>query len=605
MTTLQQDPTPATDLISVLIRPDRFTFSNVLSIEPPVNLVDGLSSLSSSINLVTIALLEKACYSASDVAILAGTLDLVRTLIQLWLSTEDTTVAQAALRFLVKALVIDHPECVNGEPAATPFGESALPRGQGLMWRRMFQDKDVYELFFSICSHFNVGQDGHLSKPRKTIAQARLLDFLKVFADYDMVCTAQMPDIERYYRVRAGGLLQFATLTMIDYKDDVLMHMTLIDFFGAFLSGNPGEMGVHARRVQTADVERHLRNRLSFLVAAGLHARTISMYFEPDKYDSSDLNYLYNASASYIMVYNTFCPSHLLEDPSTSFYDILARLSSVLRAVPQYNWAINKVPRHDLRVLSSLPRVALLPGILLETDYSSLLEFIPLRPTSTAALETLAVIFGGPKYKGPSSRLEYQGYMEMEKSAARLLYALYYKSQPFFWREVIGAAETIALKERALAAIHLIGSVIGAAWGTTTIDLKSSVFASRAFISSNSRLTEDNITPPSGLLAILTTPTFETVIAFLHSPPPTYSQLIGGKGDVESAAYEVAVAKYDVLKLLYEKLKEFELFGRSEEAAGIPKGRVQQTIIETQQRINQGPMGGSSQVGGRVATLEL
>ena len=601
MPTLQQDPTPVTDLITTLIQPRRYTFSNVLSIQPPVDFVTGLIVQSPPINIVTISLLEKACYSASDVSIVAGKAEVVRALIRTWLFTENTLVAQSALIFLVKALNIDHPVSKGGESATIPTGESTLPKGQGLMWRRIFHDKDVYGQIFSLCGLTTIGQDGQLNRSGKTIAQARLLDFLKIFADHETVNNSQIPEVERLYGLKEGGLLQFAALHMVDYKEDVLIHMTLIDFFRAYLSGDSGEFGIYSSALNSSSEGYDVANRLKFLISNGLHARTISYYIEPELYSSLDLNYLYGSAASYVVAYASYCYTHLLNEPSSSIVAILSRLSIVLHSIPKGQWAIDKLPRHDLKVLSSLPRVTLLPT----ATRPSLLNFIPLHPASTAGFETLDIVFGGPKDITRSSSLEYQHYMGLEKAVSRMLYFLYTKWFPSFWKDVISAAETVAVKERALAAIDLLGSIVGATWDRIPSNTNLSALASGVPLPTDSQFIGSAVVPLSGALTVMTSPAYGIVIPYLLRPAQVFSNLVGGRGDAESAAYKIAVAKYDVLRLLNRKLKEYDSSDSSEENAQVSVDRVRQTIIAGQFRLSQGSMGGNSEVGGRIGTSEL
>ena len=79
-------------------------------------------------------------------------------------------------------------------------------------------------------------------------------------------------------------------------------------------------------------------------------------------------------------------------------------------------------------------------------------------------------------------------------------------------------------------------------------------------------------------------------------PAQTFSNLVGGgRGDVESAAYRVAVAKHDVLALLHQELKGW--MGAHPDARDM--------VATVGRRVAQGPMGGTSEVGGRIGTMEL
>ena len=64
--TLQQDPTPAITLVMRLIDVPEISFGDVLELEPQVDFAAGLLSESEPINMVILALLEKAKCSEGD-----------------------------------------------------------------------------------------------------------------------------------------------------------------------------------------------------------------------------------------------------------------------------------------------------------------------------------------------------------------------------------------------------------------------------------------------------------------------------------------------------------------------------------------------------------
>ena len=588
LATIQQDPTPVTTLAETLVHPRSFTFSKVLSIQPPVDFTVGFSIPSEPINLLTLNLLDKASSNASDVGIIAGKPDVIVSLIRLWLCTPDTAVAQKALSVLIGMLFVDYEvPLLNGgiEMSSGPFAHSL---DQRLMWRRLLNDKDVYGLIFSLCSLKTLGRDGQPNKREKTIAQARLLDFLKVFADIELLRTSQIPEIEDQYGVE-GGLFEFAAIHMIDFKDDVLIHMTLIDFFAAFLGADHGEVSLPDTKL-LSQIQVSPSERLEFLVSKNIHSRIISYYVEPAMHGSLDLTYLYGRSANYISVYATCCQDHLLS--SSTADGVLWRLSNVFQNVSAHQWAHNLVPHHDLHVLTSLPRVLLLPGTSLDPMF-----LVPIKPPCAPAYDSLSTIFSGVGDE-MIGRFETR-----EPAAARALYFLYTERYPDFWTQLINVAETVALKDVALAAIRLMGSIIAARWtplSSTTPDVSSSShllpteqqLADKCHFSGN--------LPPSGVLTIMSSPALDVVLPYLLRSAQTFSNLVGGRGDTESAAYKVAVAKHDVLILLHRKLSEV---GRAAEG---PQLAHWHDIIRTlEKRISQGPMGASSEVGGRIGTLEL
>ena len=603
--TLQQDPSPATTLIEILVRPPSYTFNNVLAIQPPVDFVAGLTAPSPPINSAALLLLGKAAKEPSDAALVAGKPDVVAALVRLWLCTPDTAVAQHAANVLKALLEVDYAPHILGEAhdvEAMTDNPADEPPGQGLMWRRIFDDRDIYGSIFAICSLSTLGQASQPNKREKTIAQARLLEFLLALRPdvADAWSKSHCPEVEAAYGVRDGGLLEFAAVHMVDYKDDVLMHMTLIDFFAGLLQTDNADSLSYTSN--SASMIRDLSSSpmLEFLISRGLHSRTMSFYLEPSKHDSLDLTYLYSRSANYISVYATKYATHLLNASPSVADAILARLSSVLDGVSSGHWAHGNAPKHDLHVLASLPRVCLIPRM----GGSSPLFLIPAKPANADALHTLAAVFRGPPVgsafsKTPSEQPVKENSIT-EPEAARVLYFLYLRQHPGFWAHVVNAAEAVALKDNALAAIELMSDVICANWRLLSREPEESSPQPRYSLPTESELAlmcgfPNQQFPPSGALAIFSSPALDAVFPYLLRPAQTFSNLVGGRGDTESVAYRVAVAKHDALILLNRKLED----------VAQDDIRYQEIVTAVGQRIAHGPMGSNSEIGGRVGTLEL
>lgn len=602
--TLRQDPSPVTTLIGILVRSPSYTFSHVLTIKPPVDFVAGLNAPSPPINSVTLLLLGKAAKEPSDAAVVAGEPEVVAALVRLWLCTPDTAVAQQAANVLKELLEVDYAPQLLGEAhdiEAMTDDPPFEPPGQGLMWRRLFDDRDIYGSIFAICSLLTVGQAAQPNKREKTIAQARLLEFLLLLRPdvSDSWSKSHCPEVEAAYGVRDGGILDFAALHMVDYKDDVLMHMTLIDFFAGLLqvSNTDSLLDISSSASMSGDL--NASPMLEYLISRGLHSRSMSFYLEPSKHDSLDLTYLYSRSANYISVYATNHAAHLLNASQSVTDAILARLSSVLGGVSSGHWAHGNAPKHDLHVLASLPRVCLVP----QMNGSSPLFLVPAKPANADALHTLAAIFRGPPVGSAFSKTSDQpasDYSANEPEAARTLYFLYLRQNPVLWMQIVNAAIAIALKDNALAAIELMSAIIGANWRPLPDRIEDPESQPRYSLPTESELAHmcgslNQQLPPSGVLAILASPALDAVLPYLLRPAQTFSNLVGGRGDTESAAYRVAAAKHDALILLYHKLKDV-----AQDNIGL-----QEIVTAVGRRVAQGPMGGDSEVGGRVGTLEL
>lgn len=109
----------------------------------------------------------------------------------------------------------------------------------GLLWRRVFQDQQIYEKILDLCSPKTSGDgDGQLDERQKSLAQGRLLRILTRLSalDFGAITHTKFTSIESSYGLSIGeeGLLPFAALHMVD-KEDVLMHYTLIDFVAELL----------------------------------------------------------------------------------------------------------------------------------------------------------------------------------------------------------------------------------------------------------------------------------------------------------------------------------------------------------------------------------
>ena len=560
-----------TDLINRLISPTRYDFSRVLSITPPVDFVAGLAAPSPPVNTTTLKLLQKAQYRIGDIGIVAGKPDVVGALVRLWLCSQDTAVARLA-HDVISGLL----QAEVGSQEDTVFTERKW------MWRRMFKDRDIYGSIFSICSLTTAGQDGQRSKREKTVAQARLLDMI-LRIDGDAVRQSQIPEIEKQYGVNEGGLLEFAAIHMVDYHNDVLMHLNLLDFYAMYLSGKQKILSQRSEQITNPSTQPSTFP-LDFLRQHHVHQRSLAYYLNPDAQDPVDVSFLYGRSANYLSTWASTYPNDFLEPGVVEA--TLSRLLNVLQKVSPGQWAQGRAPKDDLHVVASLPRVVLIP----RRQSPSPLFLIPSKPANPDAFLTLAYVFNGSQELASETS-------NTENAAARALYYLYMEQHPDFWRQVVTAAETVALKEVALAALSLMTAVITAHWALlpSTTSFPATSFA---------LLTEDALAnkchapslPATGIEAIMTEPAIGIVIPYLIKPAQTFSNLVGGgRGDVESAAYKVAVAKHETLIQLHEKLKDW--VGNYSEA--------QQMLATVARRVAQGPMGGTSDVGGRVGTMEL
>jgi hypothetical protein len=249
---------------------------------------------------------------------------------------------------------------------------------------------------------------------------------------------------------------------------------------------------------------------------------------------------------------------------------------------------IRKCEASTLSIIAAMPPSTLIPrrGTDLAWDDCVILD-MPITRTNPDALKTLATVFHGPLDEEITfPKVERVGSdpkrRQSESSYARLLLALFYSKKPNMFSDIVVHIETIAMKENALAALTLVRALITASWSVEPIEDVSS---------SDATYIRLNSFPKSGVDLLLDPSISGGVLPSLLKPATTYSNLVGGLGDAENAAYQVAMAKFDVLKALGRKLEE--------------DGGRQDILAMVRRRVGEGPWGVSGGVGSRISTLEL
>lgn len=579
---LQKDPTQPIQFLVLLLEP--LSFSDVLGLNAAVDFVRGLNVAAVPYNRLMLALLNKATSNATDAATIAAQPEVVTALVQLWLCTPEAGIAKQAGDVLLALLKVDHV----APPGAGE--QQPLPaHSQGLMWKRVFGDQDVYAMIFSTCSLKNT-EGVELSKNQRTLAQARLLEWLPTVGaiNWNAITHAHHPEVEKRFTDGKGeGILYFAAACMVDTVDDVLMHRCLIDFYATLVN-------MVANNDSAESANRSVA--LDFLTLHDLHNKSVSYYLDPanPRHDPVDVQFLYAPSANYLAAYVSSYPEHFLASPLKS--KVLARLKQALDISPS-RWAHAESPKHDLHILASLPRTALLPTT--NKWYDSPLSLLPTKSTNADVLQTLATIFHGPSKHEiinypPSSPMmntsDPQG--ESEAQAARALYYLYLNHNTSMFADLARHADVVALRELALAAINFITAITSANW------LPLSATSTPTSAEFETWMPHPpTATPDKGYLAILAPPSLENTLPYLLRPPQIFSNLVGGFGDTENSAYRVAMTKFDALKELYNQLKSH---------VELEPGEGYEDVVETlRKKIDEGPFGRQGEVGGSIATMEL
>lgn len=238
---IQEDPRPLTRLLEVAI--SFIPFDEIKDAIPPQKLVEGLHSPSPSIQVLCIAYLRKAADSPSGVAWVGSNASLVKEFVTTWLGSDSTEVTEQALEALIELLEVDHVNRLTVVQERDVNGEA---KGQGLLWRRLFRDPEIYTLFF----HWTSLKSSEYREKTKqaihkmTISQGRLFDFIARVAELDWsnITHSHFPEIESRYssqEVENGpngvSLLQYAASGMVNSADP-LMSVLRRDFFMKLLA---------------------------------------------------------------------------------------------------------------------------------------------------------------------------------------------------------------------------------------------------------------------------------------------------------------------------------------------------------------------------------
>ncbi|KAF2860306.1 hypothetical protein K470DRAFT_204911, partial [Piedraia hortae CBS 480.64] len=420
-------------------------------------------------NKLTITLLERATENKQSIAEVANMESVVPALVMLWLKASAIGVSVKASQTLLDLLRADQ-------------------NPPGAMWNRIFNDRNVYNLFFRICAPKTLGN---------TFAQSRLLAWLPDIAhmNWTTVVSSHCPEVESEYGIKGGGLLDFASLHMIDDQDE-LMQVNLVEYYIRLLKSN-----------QAA---------LSYLQGNGSHDRILNKYYQGVQW-----TFLLGPIVEYITTYITLYPNH------TDCLKTANTLNKTLcEEFRRANFIHNDQTPYHISILSSLPRKALMR----KPWSSSSLSLLTTQVTTPKVLYALAEIFSGDA-ASPG-----------ESSAARALYYKNLSMSPNMWKDIVAHARSVALVDLALAAIAFITAIINAPW-------PSSAKSPPEDYSARMSPPHGIATPETGTQAILAPPALEFVLPFLLEDDVSFLKL-GVMGDERNSAQRVADAKRRALESL-------------------------------------------------------
>jgi hypothetical protein len=196
----------------------------------------GLDLQATPFHSLILTLLEKAAASSNDAQSLANRPKVVYSLVRLWLCTPDTGIASQSTALLSSLLKVskNEPGLASGDAQIHHYGTAPI-------WKRLFNDRDIYALYYryTTFSELSTPTEPLLNKRDKTIAQARLMEWLPHVGnlDWNTIVSSHAPEIERQVGLAENqGLLHYVSSRMVDTADDILMHMTLINFFSDLIT---------------------------------------------------------------------------------------------------------------------------------------------------------------------------------------------------------------------------------------------------------------------------------------------------------------------------------------------------------------------------------
>ncbi|KAF7547865.1 hypothetical protein G7Z17_g7442 [Cylindrodendrum hubeiense] len=233
-----QDPSPLLSLATKLLSP--LPFTRCLTIADPDALVAALTSPVPGAILLALVIIHKAARTPADAALLSTLPEVVEQVLRRWLDSSDVGVAERAGKVLGDLLETDCDIVVDGvnglsssNGTSTDLVKRRVP-GHARLWRLIFLKRPFLSIITTLCVS---------EKPDRqvTLAQGRLLRLIPRLAALNPRALTQSPfadllPVPAPLTEQVGhGLLQWVALSMVD-TSDILMHLSLIDFYETFVS---------------------------------------------------------------------------------------------------------------------------------------------------------------------------------------------------------------------------------------------------------------------------------------------------------------------------------------------------------------------------------
>lgn len=544
LTLLQSSMEDLEPLLQLLAKAIEVVSFDDLQASIPIEVVvEGLSSPSTSVQSLSLSYLSKAAESPSGAALVANHNVLVEALIATFLTSPSTeTGGTQALKTISRLLSVDNPQRSGKSPAT--FSPDRV-NGQGLLWRRVFHDQSIYNLFFQLTS--NHAQNNSRPRSEVTTAQARLLDLVFEMARmrWDTVFdrttpklhVSQLPPVDAH---RNYGILKYAALLMVD-RNDILMANIMIDFYTKLLGlKEPGGCS------NIASISAISSPALEFLESTGIHKDIFNGFVISANSGTAELEFVESARTTYISTYLNLYPDHFMRDAG-QVESIIQRLNKNLD-ISSSLWAQGSAPVHDLRILANVPALTL---VTMARSGRNPLSLVPTYPSNSEALATLAQIFSGTapsdsELSGRTLEVSSQPNRLLRAASTRYLFYHYTSRNLDFWNDVANGLDVPAIPKVALSATSLVTKIAQTEWSSLN-DLGKNQEGAVPLESELRQLYSGDICD-SGLGDLLTRG--QVVIELLVQPAPHRSR----DPDSMRLAWRITRAKRDTLQAIQDQM---------------------------------------------------
>lgn len=420
--------------------------------------IESFGSPSEVVQRLGLTYVEKAAETPSGVATLAANDLLIQALFRLYLTSESTEIgATRGLAALEALLKVDSPETIT---RITEDGTTGPANGQGLLWRRIFQDEGVYQLFFSLTC--NGVSDVELSFGAMSTARSRLARLVLTMASLrwdplvDEVTHRRKTSSIKDKIYCGKSLLDYATFVMID-RTDSLMLADSINFLCAFIAiKEPPDCKA------LPSIPMSSSPSLEFLISSGVHQGLLEYFLAPEKHQS-EIEFIGSARAEYLRYYLKLYPEHFTESDQVKE----ALVAKLARQFPpeRSHRHLGEEDLYSITVMAEIPA----PVYMKQENERCCILNLPTSPATVHVYSALAKLFHGPAGQWPHSIRGVLGGSRSDSDqqiafASRVLFFRSVTMHEDFWAAIGGPMNLTTMPDETVAAFELLRAVITARW---------------------------------------------------------------------------------------------------------------------------------------------